>query len=126
MSTIHRVRTSIATDGGTTVTGSGNESGTTEINVDQTFPNASTNTLVTLAITVANIQSFIFLASADTTLKVNSTSSPAPTIALKAGRPLIWAKSDGYYTNLLATNITPGIYVTCTDASRLQMKILTS
>ena len=124
--TTHRVRTSIGTDGGSTINGSGSESGTTEINGDVTFPNGSTNVLVTLAVTVANIQSFIFLASTDTTLKVNSTGSPAPTIVLKAGRPLIWAKSDGYYTNLLATNITPGIYVTCSDASRVQMKILTS
>ncbi len=50
---------------------------------------------------------------------------PQDTITLVAGVPLVWGKSAGYGTNPFAGNVT-GAYVSCTPASRLQGRILTS
>jgi hypothetical protein len=50
---------------------------------------------------------------------------PQDTIVLTAGVPLIWGKSTGYGSNPFAGNVTQA-YVTCTPATRLQGRILTS
>lgn len=47
------------------------------------------------------------------------------TLALKAGMPLVWGVSAGYFAMPFAADITK-FSITCTTASRLQGKVLTS
>jgi hypothetical protein len=113
-----------STDGGR-ISGSSTETGTTHVSVDTNLPSASTNVLVAAAWTVANTQALFLVSSADCTIKTNSSGSPADTINLKAGIPLLWRASPGYYANPFGTNVTAW-YVTCSQATRLQALILTT
>lgn len=110
---------------GRRVSGSSQESGTTQAAIDTNFSSGSTDVLTPAAWTVANTQALILLSSADMTIKTNSAGSPANTVTLKAGIPLIWRASAGYYANPFTVNVT-AFYVTCTAASRLQALVLTT
>jgi hypothetical protein len=48
---------------------------------------------------------------------------PSNTIVLTAGIPLVWGTSQGYGANPFTANVN-GAFVSCTPATRLQMKIL--
>src|SRR4051794_27701128 len=111
--------------GGISLNGSVSETGATEINVDQNYAAASTNILTTCAWTVANTQSLFLYSDKGCVIKTNSSGSPANTITLAPGIPLVWDTSAGYFSNPFTTNVTSW-YVTSTYASRLQAKILTS
>ena len=50
---------------------------------------------------------------------------PQDTITLTAGVPLVWGKSAGYGANPFAGPVTQA-YVSCTPATRLQGRLLTS
>ena len=110
---------------GTRVNGAFTETGTTSIDIANNFPAGATNVLQAAAWTVANTQAIFLLSSANMTIKTNSSGSPANTINLIAGVPLIWDASAGYYTNPFTTNVT-AFYVTCSSAALLQGAILTT
>lgn len=123
----HTVSSSCASDaGGAPVAGRATESGSSEQRiVALPLAAATVDQLVPMAFTAANVQSVALVASADCTIETNSGSSPAQTISLKAGRPLIWRKSDGYFPNPFTANVT-GFYVTCTVGLVLSGRILVS
>jgi hypothetical protein len=73
---------------------------------------------------VANVKSFMLLATADMTIKTNSSSSPGNTINLKANLPLNWAASNGYFANPFTVDVT-SLFVSCTASARLQAVVLT-
>jgi hypothetical protein len=110
---------------GVQLSASGVEVGAQEIVIDQAFAASTTDALLSIAVTVANIQAIYLLASSDLKIETNNGTSPANTINLKAGRPLVWEKSPGYFSNPLTTNVT-AFYITCTAAARLRIRILTS
>jgi hypothetical protein len=110
---------------GTRVQGSSAETGTTQVVVNTQLPAASTNVSVACAFTVANVQGIILLANQNCTIKTNSSGSPANTINLIAGIPLIWLKSAGYFSNPFTVDVTSW-FVTCTPATTLQAAILTT
>lgn len=116
---------SVASSDSSRASGSSSETGTTRHTVDVNYPASSTNTLLSIAWTVANTQSLFLLSSSDATIKTNSSGSPANTISLKAGIPLIWRASAGYYSNPFTTDVTAW-YITCTASTRLQAIILTT
>lgn len=102
------------------------EVGNTRLGFDVNLAASTTNQLQTMAFTNSTVQSIYILASQNCTIKTNSTGSPATTINLKAGIPLIWGVSPGYFTNpFSAANVT-AFYLTSTAACRVQAKILTS
>lgn len=119
------INSSVSGTDGARLSGSDVEAGNTQITIDQTIPASSTNLLVSCAWTVANTESIFIVASQNCTIKTNSSGSPANTINLVAGIPLIWGASAGYYTNLFTTNVTSW-YLTTSAATRLQAAILTS
>ena len=125
MATItHKLQQSVkSSSGSTSLSGYDAETGNSEIGVDETFPAASTNATLTLALTVANLQAVFIVCSQNCTLKTNSTSSPGNTLNLVAGIPLAWGVSSGL-ANPFTSNVTV-VYVTCSPACRVQMKILT-
>lgn len=110
---------------GQRVTSSSDESGTTRIAINTSIPASTSNQLVTIAWTAANAQSIYILSSQDCVLKTNSSGSPAQTVNLKAGIPLVWQASAAYYTNIFVTNITAW-YITTTSATTVQAEILTT
>lgn len=114
-----------SSEGGSSVSGRLIEVGVSEFNISESYAAGATNELLTFTLTVANLQSIAMYADQNMTLKTNSTSSPGNTINLKAGSPLLWSKSNGYFANPLTTNVT-ALYVSCTEASRLKIRGLTS
>jgi hypothetical protein len=109
-----------------TVSGSLQEVGSSEIVLDQTIPANSTNLLYTISLIAANLQSFIMLSDSDLTVKTNSSSAPANTINLKAGKPLVWDISNGYYPNPFTVNVTAFYSTNGTVATNFKCRFLTN
>lgn len=122
MSITHRQALSLAVDGGQSLTGSFNEVGTSKVEIDAVFA-PGTDVLYTISFAVANMQSFMLLSDQNMTIKTNSSGSPANTINLIAGNPMIWSKSAGYFANPFTTNVT-AFYVTNATGARLRFKNL--
>lgn len=111
--------------GATSISGTQTEIGNNEIAINQQIPASSSGLAVTASFTAANVQSIFMVCSQNITIQTNSTTSPGNTINLKAGIPLLWSVSAGYFANPFTVNVT-SFYVTNTAACRLQVKILTS
>lgn len=63
------------------------------------------------------------LASAPLTIKTNSPTTPQDTIVLAAGVPLQWDSQSGLACPFAGA--VTGLYITNTNAARLQVKVLT-
>jgi hypothetical protein len=109
-----------------TVSGSLQEVGSSEIVLDQSIPANSTNVLYTIALTAANLQSYIMLSDSDLTILTNSTTAPGNTIHLKAGKPLVWDLGNGYYPNPFTVNVTAFYFTNSTSATSLKARFLTN
>lgn len=125
MSVTYTTSIKTASSGGGSVSGQYTETGATESNIDENYPAASTNTLLTIAFNYANIQNIELVASQDMTIKTNSSGAPDDTINLKAGNPLVWSKSASYFANPFTANVT-ALYITCVSAASLKGRILLS
>lgn len=125
MSITVTINASLQTQGGTTVSGSQQETGGTEVDIDTNFASGSTNVAQAGAWTAANVQAVIMLADKACTVKTNSSSTPANTFNLIPGYPLVWDKSSSYFTNPFSADVTQ-LFVTCTAATRLRIKVLTN
>jgi hypothetical protein len=107
------------------VSGSSSEVGATGIQIDEDYPASTTDSLLAVAFNYADLQSIVLVSTVDLTIETNSGSSPSNTINLKAGRPFVWRKSDGYFANPFTANVT-AFFITCTAAARLRGRILKS
>lgn len=88
------------------------------------FSANQTNKQVAFALTLANCASLFIRSSVAMTVKTNSSSSPADTITLAAGKAFEWDNSMPIdLTDLLSANITT-IYGTNTAAGTLYVKAL--
>lgn len=79
----------------------------------------STNVQIPVAFLTAKLRHCYLLASAATTLKFNSSGSPAPQIDLAAGIPRKWTATSGE-TTPFSVDVTT-LYATCTPASNLTL-----
>ena len=68
----------------------GTFTGTKDAGIATVIPAGSVNLQVVLAFPVANIQAMVIDASANVTIKTNSTSSPGDTINLNANYGIFW------------------------------------
>ena len=93
-----------------------------EITKDPTVPAGASNQAVALTLAVADIKGIFLVSSADVTLKTNSSSSPTQTIALKAGRPLVWDDQD-YFACPISADITGTIYLSNAGAQDAEVDI---
>jgi hypothetical protein len=125
MGVTHNLTRTVKTNSEAIITGQWSEVANSEVNVDVTIAASQTNSPVTCAFVLANVKSLFILSSQAVTLKTNSTSSPGNTISLKAGIPLEWTNSAGYYSIPFAADVTI-LYITTTIATRLQIKVLTN
>lgn len=126
MAITHKQTLSILPSSGTNVTATFTETGSSEVLINDVIPLSSTNLLRTLTITAANIQSIFMLASTDLTIKTNSSGSPANTINLKAGIPLVWSISSAYFTCPITTNVTAFYQTNGAAVTSLTMRVLTT
>lgn len=73
MSITHFQKHSINTNGTSPIAGNQTEVGTTEIEIDSTYPAGTANTVLAAAFAVANVQSLILMADQAMTLSTNGT-----------------------------------------------------
>lgn len=124
MSTKNTLNFSVSSDGGSApITGSQQESGGTEINLNQNFAAGSTNAVLAVAFAYADLQSIALVSNKDMTIEFNNATTGVPTINLVAGCPFVWQKSPGYFANPFTANVTTA-FVTCVAAATLKGKIL--
>jgi hypothetical protein len=116
---------SISTSGGRSLAGSVIESGSSEINIDQTYAGGSSNVELDIAFTDAGLQSVFLISNQPLTIGTNSSATPSNTINLVAGAPLIWSRSSGYFPCPFTADVTK-FFITCTTTARLQGKILSA
>jgi hypothetical protein len=123
MSIVHKQTLSLAVDGGSSVSGTATEVGSTNVSIDQVFA-AGTNVLFTITFAHATLQSVILVSDQDMTVKTNSSGSPDDTISLKANNPLVWSASAAYYTNPFSHADVTKFYLTNATAARLKGRFL--
>jgi hypothetical protein len=114
-------------DGANAITGTITNVPGLSIMVQETIPPSSTNLLVTCAIDNSTVQEIVMLASGGAmTLKTNSSGSPAATINLVDGVPLIWNSTGGYSSlanSPIGTTDVTVIYVTSTPGGTLYIGV---
>jgi hypothetical protein len=111
-------------DGTASISGNCSEVGSTVQKLDVAFASGTVDQLVPAAFTTAGLLGILLTCNVDATIETNSGGSPADTISLKADRPFVWRKTDGYFSNKFGTNVT-AFYLTGTNAGRLKGYILT-
>jgi hypothetical protein len=127
VSIAHKITWSLQAQGVNVLSGSQVEAGDLQPMADVAVPAATTDQPATLAIVAAKLQVLFLVSDKDLTLKTNSPSAPANTFSLKAGAPLVWSKSEGYFANPLSADVT-AIYLTNagTAAARFQLYALST
>ncbi len=112
--------------GGNLLPGSFVATGGVEDNRSVSVPASTTNQVVALAITVANLQSIYISSNVTLTLKTNSSGSPQETIVITAGNPFVWYKNCGIPIPF-AGNITTTYWTNATLVNaNLEMRVLST
>src|SRR4051794_5420968 len=96
----------------------GTYTGTKDAGVATVIAAGATNVEIDVVFPFALIQSFVMASDQDVTVKVNSTTTPVPTINLKKTSGLVWA-SDIALSNPFTADVTK-IYVS--NASTVDAK----
>lgn len=102
--------------------------GSAEQSIDQTFAAATTDQAQAASFGApgtasGDLVAVELLATGPMTIKTNSSSAPRETITLAAGVPLQWDAQSGLACPFAGA--VTGLFVTCTNAARLQARILT-
>ncbi len=82
---------------------------------------SSTDIPLACAIDVSEMKTLFLLATQDMTLETNDGTTPAATVTLKAGIPVVWTSTSGQTNPFGSTNVT-GLYVTSTLAGTFKMR----
>lgn len=102
------------------------EVGAVGVSQSKSFAASLTDNLWSVSFSSTNLQSLFMLADKDCTVKTNSAGSPANTFNLKAGIPLVWGASDGYFTKPTSADVTALYVTTGTSATLLKVEALTN
>jgi hypothetical protein len=116
----HGIRSDV---GAGPLSGSYVEYGTQNPLLDVVLPAGTVDQVQAFAFPIATLQSVFILSDQNVTLKTNSSSSPANTINLKAGNPLCWSISSGYFACPFGVDVTQ-IFLTAPTATRFRMQVL--
>lgn len=73
----------------------GTYTGVKDAGVATVIPAGATDLEIDIVFTFANIQSFVMAADQNVTVKVNSATTPVPSITLKATAGLVWGHDYG-------------------------------
>ena len=120
----HRISLAVTTDGSKTLNGTINAVGSSEIALDELYP-VGADQPITLALTVAQLQSLVIVADQNCTFETISPTSPTDSIPLVANAPLVWAKVPNYFPCPFTANVTIA-YLTTAVPTRLKYKFLTN
>lgn len=82
------------------------------VNFDHTIADSVTDDDVVVAVDVSQLKSLYVVSTQDVTMEWNDGSGTQGSIALKAGAPLIWISTDGYYGNPLGATDVSTLYFT--------------
>lgn len=120
----HTVVETYKTGTGTFASVSNTFNSSTELSIDESVPDATTNYEIDVAVTLANVQSMVLYCDQDVTIKTNDSGTPDDTIALAGGTAIIWNTSR-LETNPLTVDLT-ALYVTNAgdDAARFKATFL--
>lgn len=89
--------------------------GASQLSINVSIPDSSTDMLVNFSLDVSVLQSIYITSDQDVTLETNDGGTPTDTINLKADVPYIWAIGD-YFTNKITADIT-ALYFTNASGS---------
>lgn len=92
------------------------------LSFNETIPAATTNQLIPLAFTLANMISLVISSDANVTIKTNNSGTPDQTINLVGGKPMVWDSGE-YYANPIEDNIT-ALYVSAAADAILYIDVL--
>ena len=110
------------TGAGVSVSGSSAQTGGAQAVLNEALGAMQTNVLYNIAFPQASVKSLILLSDVAATIKTNSSGSPADTIALAAGKPIVWDAASPYACPFTA-DVTK-FYVTNTAAGTLKVYVL--
>src|SRR5690349_15652774 len=96
-------------------------SGSGELRVDESIPDASTNLPVAFAVDREAIKALGIYSDKALTLKTNSSGSPTDTIALAAGQLLVWGSDQNVIGEMVFTADVTALYVTNASGSAARL-----
>jgi hypothetical protein len=102
----HTLGVTYKNDAGTITSTTDTFNADAEANLDITVAAGATNLEADITFDPTKAQSLVLFSDKDLTLKVNSTSSPAETIALAAGKQQVWNINSSYANPFGATAVT--------------------
>lgn len=110
---------------GREITSSKAYTGDSQISIDVSVPDSSTDMFVELSLDISEIQTIYILSDQAITLETNDGTTPGDTIVLVANKPLTWEVDSGH-DNLFTVDVA-ALYVTQSSgsAARLQIEALT-
>lgn len=121
---IFTINSGISSDSGSAgVQKASKEVGSAEMLIDTYFAGGSVNEPQSVTFTTAGLKAFVLLSDQNMTIRTNSPGSPADTLDLVAGIPMVWQASGGYFRNPFTTNVT-AFFISCAVAARLKGKLL--
>jgi hypothetical protein len=114
----HTVTTTVRSTGaGGVVTATATATGNTELYISVgPIPAGTTDLLVPLGFTAANLLSAVLSADGSLTVKTNSATTPGNTFAIGPGTPLVWSGATVGATNPFTTTSVTGLYVSTSTA----------
>lgn len=120
MAFTHQVQTTI-TDGALRISSTGTVAPTAQSSVDETIADATTDGQIVVAVEFTGLTSFFLYSDQDMTVKTNSSTVPTDTIALKAGKPIVWL--TGMANTPISADVT-SLFVTNASGSSATLKML--
>jgi hypothetical protein len=126
MSFSHTVSISYTTAPGATTSVTNTYTDTGTAGYDNSIPATTTNQEADVGFTQTELISCFLYSTATVTLKTNSTSTPADTIVLTGGQPIIWNSSSGAACPF-ANNVITKMYITnsTSGAAAVSLRFLT-
>ncbi|QDU03142.1 hypothetical protein V6x_28540 [Gimesia chilikensis] len=94
-----------------------------EANVAVSVPDESADLAINIAIDFSALKMLYIVADQDLTIETNDGTTPDDTLALKAGKPIVWYEGCGY-TNPLSADVT-ALYATNASGTDATLNVKT-
>jgi len=110
-------------DGISNIGGLESVSNDTVISFDGSIAAPTTNGLISLAFTQANLKSLCLFCDRALTIKTNSSGSPQETITLVAGQALVWSLAHDLIATCPFSDDVTALYVTLASGAAATFKV---